>query len=208
VKFASDFTLAAALTFRNLFIMRQLLFVLALLCAVSPGRAADGRALVTNAITLGEHGTLEALTPPGWTLIHTNLNLPYNPPTVELHSVSNTMILRLTIYWDGFEKKINRPTDADMDKIVSNAVVAQYLPISVERTINLEKLKGPSVAGTFVRFTDAGWTPVVKDEYPNLTTGMFRCESLWGNFDLLTFDKDGPLFQQGLKVLKSLRRKP
>jgi hypothetical protein len=37
---------------------------------------------------------------------------------------------------------------------------------------------------------------------------MFRCGNLWGNFDLLTNDKDGPTFKQGLTVLQSLHRKP
>jgi hypothetical protein len=87
-------------------------------------------------------------------------------------------------------------------------VKVQYLPIAVEKTFSVEKLKGPGVTGSFVRLTDAGWAPVVKDEYHNLVTGMFRCENLWGTFDLVTNDKDGPLFKQGLKVMESLHRKP
>jgi len=173
---------------------------------MSLARAADTAALATNSASFGEHGTLEALTPTDWTLVHTNL--PGYPPTVELHSASNAIVIRLSIRWNGLGEKIPKPTDADMDKIVSNVVVIQYLPIAVEKTLTLEKLKGPGVTGTFARLTDTRWTPVVKDIYHNLGTGLFRCENLWGTFDLVTNDKNGPLFQQGLKVMESLRRKP
>jgi hypothetical protein len=64
------------------------------------------------------------------------------------------------------------------------------------------------MAGAFVQFTDAGWTPVVKDEFHFLTTGMFRCEKIWGTFDLLTNDKEGTPFKQGMEVIKSFRREP
>jgi hypothetical protein len=186
--------------------MRKLLLLCALVSAVSLARAADAAPLATNSIPFGEHGTLEALTPTNWTMLHTNL--PGYPPTVELHSLSNSIVIRLSIRWDKPEEKIPRPTEADMDRIVSNTVVIQYLPIAVEKTFTVEKLKGPGVTGSFARFTDAGWTPVVKDEYQNLMTGMFRCENLWGTFDLLTNDKNGPLFQEGLKVMESLHRQP
>jgi hypothetical protein len=186
--------------------MRQLLLLFALAGAVSMARAADTGAMKTNSIPFAGHGTLKALTPTNWSLIHTNL--PGYPPTVELHSASNTIVIRISTRWDKPGEKLPRPTDADMDVIVSNTVVRQYLPIAVERTFNVEKLKGPGVAGSFVRLTDAGWTPVVNDEYHNLVSGMFRCENLWGTFDLLTGDKDGPQFKQGLKVMESLHRTP
>ena len=48
----------------------------------------------------------------------------------------------------------------------------------------------------------------MKDEFPNFTEGMFRSDNIWGNFNLLTFDKDGPGFKAGLQVLQSMRRKP
>lgn len=205
---AANFALAAALTFRNLFIMRQLLLIFALAGAVSLARAADSGRMTTNSIDLGAPGTLEVLLPHDWSLIHTNLHLPDNPPTVELHAPGNTTIIRLSIFWDGFPGKPFKPTDAAMGQIVSNVVTRQYLPISVEKTFELEKFHGPGVTGVFARITDAGWTPVVKDEYPNLATGMFRADNIWGNFDLLCFDKDGPQFKAGLAVLQSLRRKP
>jgi hypothetical protein len=164
--------------------------------------------LATNAVLLGKHGTLEILMPKNWTLGRTNLNLPGNPPTVELHSADDATLIRLTIFWDGFEGQSVKPTAADMEQIVSNSVLLQYVPIAVEKTVTMETLKGAGVSGSFARFTDAGWTPVVKDERRNLATGMFRCGKLWGNFDLLTGDKDGPEFKQGLEILESLRQKP
>ena len=188
--------------------MRQLLFAIAMMSAFSMAQAAENEAPTTNTVVVGEHGTLEILAPKDWTLIHTNLHLRGNPESVELHSAGNTVTIRMTIYWDGFSGQIAKPTEADFDKIVSNVAVRQYMPISVEGKFTLEKLHGEAVTGSFARFTDAGWVPMLKDEYHNLTTGMFRCGNLWGNFDLLANDKDGPEFQQGLKVMESLRRKP
>ena len=187
--------------------MRQLLPVLALVTAfIFSARAADKQSLITNTVSLSEHGTLEIPIPKDWTLTHTNMQLRGDPTSVELHSASNTVAIRVTIYWDGFGSK--KPTDADMETVVSNGVVLLYLPFDVEKTFTLEKLQGPGVTGVFARFTDAGWTPMVKDEFRNLATGMFRSGNLWGNFDLLSNDKDGPSFQQGLKVMQSLRRQP
>jgi hypothetical protein len=188
--------------------MRQVLFIAALLGAFSLAQAAESAALTTNALPVGEHGTLEIPTPEDWTLVHTNLNLPGGPPSLELHSLSNTIVVRLTIYWDGFKGNNLQPTEANMDTIVSNNAVLLYMPASVEQKFVLEKLHGPAVTGAFGRFTDARWTPVLKNEYRNLATGMFRCKNLWGTFDLLTNDKDGPQFEQGLSVIESLRRAP
>jgi hypothetical protein len=183
-----------------------MLLLFALVSAVSLAKAADTAPLATNSIPIGEHGTLEALTPANWSMIHTNL--PGYPPSVELHSLSNRIVIRLSIRWDTPQPNSPSPKDADMDKIVSNVVTVQYLPIAVETNFVVEKLKGPAVTGSFVRLTDAGWTPMITDEYHNLVTGMFRCGNLWGTFDLVTFDKDGPLFKEGLKVMESLHRKP
>src|SRR5581483_1611633 len=85
------FALAETLTFRNLFIMRQLLFVFAWMAAVSVAQAADAPPLRTNSVTVGTHGTLEVPTPTDWTFVRTNLNLPGNPYSVEFHSPSNTI---------------------------------------------------------------------------------------------------------------------
>lgn len=187
--------------------MRFVWFVFAL--TLSLARAADS-VEVTNRISIGVPGTLEMLTPVGWSLVRTNLHMPYDPPSYELHAPSNTTVIRLTIYWDGFvmHGKALTPTEPEMAQTVSNVVVRQYLPISVEKTFDLEKLRGPHVTGWFARLTDAGWTPVVKDEYHNLATGMYRCGNLWGDFNLLANDKNGPQYEAGMKVMQSLNRTP
>lgn len=174
----------------------------------SLAHAAESQILQTNAVTMEDHGTLQLLTQKDWTLTRTNTQLNGKPLSIELHSASNTIAMQMTIYWDGMNEKMRKLTDADMELIVSNVATRQYLPISVEKKFVLEQLKGPEMTGTFARFTDAGWVPVKKNEFRNLATGMFRCGNLWGNFDLLTNDKDGPLFKQGVKVLESLHREP
>ena len=192
--------------------MRQLLLVLALMSAfVFSTRAADDKDMATNSIVADEAGTLEIVAPKDWTFTHTNMQMTGNPPSMELHSPSNVIAIRITVYWDGFRGQVSKLDDQDFDKIVSNVVKQQYLPVSVEKKFVVEKLKGPGVSGSFARITDAKWSPVMKgaveNEFKNLATGMFRCGNLWGNFDLLTNDKDGPPFKQGLKVLESLHKK-
>jgi hypothetical protein len=95
-----------------------------------------------------------------------------------------------------------------MSTIVSNNVTTQYLPIAAEKTFDLEKLRGPAVTGIYARVTDTNWSPVLKDNYPNICEGMFRCANLWGNFNLLTHDKNGSEFKAGLQILETLRKKP
>jgi hypothetical protein len=187
--------------------MRQLLSLAALMAFLMVGHSAESVALRTNSITVGTNGVLLLTTPDNWEVMRTNVN-PKNPYTVEVHAPADGPRIRLNICWDGFPRVAQNPTASDLDKIVSNVVARQYLPICVEKTVELEKLKGPHVTGTFVRLTDAHWTPVVKSEYQNQGVGMFRTGSLWGDFDLLCNDKDGPQFQAGLKVLETLRKKP
>jgi hypothetical protein len=192
--------------FRNLFIMRQLLLLAALMTALPLARAAENEPLATNTIVVSDQGTLEILTPKNWTLIRTNLNLP--GVSAELHSAGNTTVIRLTIFWDGFGGKDLKPTETEMEKSINKGATIQYLPNSVEKTVTLEKLQGPSVIGSFARFTDSHWNAMLVGAYRNVATGMFRSGNLWGDFDLLTNDKDGPNFNQGLKVMESIRRKP
>jgi hypothetical protein len=176
--------------------------------ALSFARAAETEVLKTNRVNVGMPGKLEMVTPSDWILLNTNLNMPDNPVTFELHAPSNSLVIRLFVRWDGFGGKNIKPTVADMGQIVSNNIVDQYLPVAVEKKFDLEKLHGPAVNGIFARITDRKWSPVVRNTYPNLTEGMFRCGSIWGNFNLLTSGKDGPQFKAGLKVLESLRRTP
>ena len=186
--------------------MRQLLLLAALMTALPLARAAENEALATNSIVVRDQGTLEILTPKNWTLIHTNLNQP--GVSAELHSAGNTTVIRFTIFWDGFGGKDVKPTEADMQKSINKGALIQYLPNSVEKTVTLEKLQGPAVTGSFARFTDSHWNAMLVGPYRNVATGMFRSGNLWGDFDLLTNDKDGPNFDQGLKVMQSIRRKP
>lgn len=188
--------------------MRQLLLAIALLTALlSPARAADNQTFKTNSLTVDKQGTLEILTPTDWTFAQTNMYLAGNPPTVELHSPANATEIRISVYWDGFAGKISSPTAADFENIVSNVCVLKYVPASVEKNVVLEKLQGPAVSGTFARFTDATWVPMLNNDHRVVVTGMFRSGNLWGNFDMVTGDKDGPMFKQGLQVLESMWRK-
>jgi hypothetical protein len=188
--------------------LKQLLFTIALAVAFGFACATEAQSLKTNDLNLAKSGTLQALTPPDWTAKFVGLNPPDQEPVFDLSAPSNSLVVRLYVRWDGFGGKSARPTEAEMSAIVSNSVASQYLPTAVEKTFDLEKLHGTSVTGVYARVTDSKWSPVLKDNYPNICEGMFRCGSIWGNFNLLTHDKDGPGFKAGLRVLQSMRRKP
>lgn len=188
--------------------MRQMFLAITLLTASLPSaHAADHQSVKTNSFTVDSQGALEILTPNDWTFAHTNLDLTGNPPSFELQSPANATQIRITVYWDGFSGKISKPTTADFENIVSNNCL-QYVNASVEKNIVLEKLQGPAVSGTFARFTDATWVPMLTVDHRVVVTGMFRSGNLWGLFDMVTGDKNGPMFKQGLQVLESIRRKP
>jgi len=173
-------------------------------------RAAQAQALKTNDLELGPAGTLQVLTPPDWKIYSVDLNLQDQVPVFDLHAPSNSLIIRLYCRWDGFGGKTVRVGEPEMSTIVSNSVATQYMPVAVEKSFKLEKLRGSAVAGVYARVTDSTWSPVVNDtnNYPNICEGMFRTANLWGNFNLLTHDKNGVEFKAGLHVLESLRRKP
>ncbi len=189
---------------------KQLRFILALAGAIAISPAAKAQALKTNDLPLGRAGTLQVLAPPDWKIQSVNLNLQDKVPVFDLHAPSNSLVIRLYCRWDGFGGKALRPGEAEMSTIVSNSVVTQYMPVAVEKTFDLEKLHGPAVTGIYARVTDSGWSPVVNDtnNFPNICEGMFRTANIWGNFNLLTHDKNGAEFKAGLQVLESLRRKP
>lgn len=186
--------------------MRQLLLSFALLGALVPSVfATSDSAMITNSVVVKGQGTLEIVAPADWKFQHT---LSQGKPYFALHSPSNTLAMEVTVYWDGIGKTNGKPTAADFALIVSNACAGSFQKTSVEGKTVLENLNGPAVTGTFARFTDAHWTPIIKGDYPNIANGMFRCGNLWGKFNLLTYDKDGPGFKQGLQVLESMRRVP
>lgn len=193
-------------TFRNLSIMRQLLLSFALLSALVPSAFATGEpAMATNAVVVKGQGTLEIVAPADWKFQQT---LSKGKPYFALHSPGNTVAMEVTVYWDGIGGTNSKPTAADFALIVSNACVGSYEQASVEKRTVLETFKGPAVTGTFARFTDAHWVLMRKGDYPNVANGMFRTGNLWGKFNLLTYEKDGPGFKQGLQVLESMRRVP
>jgi hypothetical protein len=187
--------------------MRQLLLALALLAAATFSvLAAETPAVTTNSVTVDNQGVLQIAAPTDWTFEHTNT--PDSQPYAALQSSNNLIAIEIWILWDGFGKTNSRPTPADLAQIVSNSCVRGYAKVSIEKKVVLEKLQGPAVSGTFARFSEAQWVPMLKGDYPNVASGMFRCGNLWGRFELLSYDKDGPLFKQGLQVLESMRRKP
>lgn len=188
--------------------LKQLLLVTTLAAVFGFACTTKAQSLKTNDLRLAKTGTLQALTPPDWTAKFVGLNQPDQEPMFDLRAPSNSLVIRLYVRWDGFGGKSIRPDEAQMSTIVSNTVATRYTSTAVEKTFTLEKLRGPAVTGIYARVTDSKWEPMLKDSFPNTCEGMFRCGNIWGNFNLMTFDKDGPGFKAGLQVLESLRKKP
>lgn len=188
--------------------LKQLLFPLAFAVILGFCCHTQAQSLKTNSIALGKAGTLHIASPTDWTWKYIGVNQPDHEPMFDFYAPSNSLTIRLYIRWDGFAGKSSHPAEAEMTAIVSNNITTQYLPQAVEKTFDLEKLHGPAVAGIYARLTDKKWTPMVKDNYPYICEGMFRAGNIWGNFNLLTYDKDGNGFKAGMKVLESLRREP
>lgn len=187
---------------------KQLLFLLALATVFNFTPVAQAQFLKTNSLPLGKAGVLQFLTPPDWTSKYIGMNEPDHEPMFDLFAPSNSLTIRLYVRWDGLAGKFGHPSEAEMTAIVSNNIVTQYLPLAVEKTFDLEKLHGPAVTGVYARLTDSKWNPMVKDNYQYICEGMFRSGNIWGNFNLLTYDKNGSGFKAGMKVLESLRRAP
>ena len=188
--------------------LKQLMFIVALAAFFGFTGVIQAQPLKTNDLNLAKSGTLQVITPTNWTAKYVGMNQPDQEPMFDLRAPSNTLVIRLYVRWDGFGGKSARPDLAEMGTIVSNSVVTQYLTRTVEKTFDLEKLQGRAVTGIYARVTDAKWNPLEEDTYRNVCEGMFRSGNIWGNFNLLTNDKDGPGFKAGMKVLESLHRKP
>lgn len=186
----------------------RIIFVIVIAAVLGFPCVMKAQALKTNDLNLARYGTLQVVTPADWTAKYVGVNQPDQEPVFDLRAPSNSLVIRLYVRWDGFAGKSARPDEAAMGNIVSNSVVAQYLPIAVEKKFDLEKFHGPAVTGIYARVTDSRWTAVMQDVYRNVCEGMFRCGNIWGNFNLLTNDKNGPGFRAGMKVLESLSRKP
>lgn len=184
--------------------MRLFVFLLAL-CLPAAVNAAQTS--TNRVVAVSDQGKLQITVPPDWFFAQTNqLN---KPSLIQVRAPFNRFALEMTVYWDGFSTN-SKPTEADFDHIITNVVNRQYVPASVEKKVELETLKGPGVRGRFARFTDIRWFAEKKPEgeYNNVTTGMFRCDNLWGHFNLLTDDKNGPDFKEGFRILQSLRKQP
>ena len=203
-----DFELARKMTDRKLSKMKRLIVTFLLAGMAITGSAADKNGFVTNSLSIPEHGILLVKAPAGWSFVRKGVANSAGPRTAALHSADGKTSVQVTLFWDGFGPNQLKPNAAKMAEMVKAAAQAQYAPGSVEKKVELEKLKGTEVSGSFARFTDAQWVgkELPPNEFSHVASGMVRIEDLWGNFTILTDDKDGPHFKEGLAVIESLRK--
>jgi hypothetical protein len=165
-------------------------------------------AATTNTISVADQGKLEIVAPGGWRFGIRDSSRTGVPLTFEVRSEDGQALLLMNVFWDGFGPKQFKPTDADLLKILTLTSETQYVPTSVEKKLTTERISGGSAQGTMARFTDAKWagkTPP-PGEFGNVAAGVIRCGNLWGNFTLLSNDRDGAKVREGLAVLESLRK--
>ena len=188
--------------------MKQLLAILFTSFLAVAVHAEENQAFTTNSLPIPDHGTLKIKAPKGWDFVRKGAINPTGPRTAELTSASGDISVQLTMFWDGFNPSKPRLTDEELTDIVKIAAEKQYVPSSVEKKTTIEKLSGGKVSGSFARFTDAEWVgkKIPPGEFSNVASGAVRCGDLWGVFTILTNEKDGPKFKQGLAVIESLEK--
>jgi hypothetical protein len=187
---------------KNLFALGGIIFL-----AIT-GLAADSTDFVTNSLPIQNHGILQIKTPKGWSFeIKGAVNLK-GPRAAEMHSEDGAIAVLITAFWDGFGPNNFKPTQKDFETMIEKVGTEQYLPGSVEKKVELEVLKGAAVSGAFARFTDKDWVGKKPrtGQFANVATGGVRCGDLWGNFTVLTNEKDGATFKKALAVVETLEK--
>ena len=185
------------------------LFAAGLAAGLAAGAvAAEQVDFTANSVRIPGHGALELKAPKAWGFATTNAFGAAGPRTVVVQSAAGDIAVQITIYPEGLGTNQLRPDDEKMAEMLKTMAEAQYAPAAVEKQVTVEKLKGADVSGSFARFTDAKWVGKKPPpaEFSNVANGLMRCGDVWGNFTVLTNDKDGPLFKQGLAVVESLRK--
>jgi len=203
-----DFVLAGPLTALNFPMMNRLLAVVLVVASGSFTWAAEQPEFTTNTLAVSELAVLRIQSPKDWSFETKGAGNPTGPRTAALRSEDGGVSVQITMFRNGFSPNQFKPTDDKMAQMVKSAAESQFLASSMEKKVEVEKLKGAQVSGSFARFTDAKWAEkkLPPGEFSNVAIGVLRCGDLWGNFTLLSSDKDGPHFKQGLAVLEAMRQ--
>ena len=189
--------------------MRSALSVVLLSCAAGVLVAEPATLqFKTNSAAVHQHGTLSWTVPAAWTDTGADGTPPPTAPiTLRFRAPGNRPTVLLAVFWDGIGAQQAKPGAELFPVLVKALAEKQYAAGSVEKTAKVETFKDDTVAVSYASFTDLKFTgkEPPPDETRNITVGMFRCGHLWGNFTLLTNDKDGDEFKQAMAVVKSLR---
>jgi len=174
--------------------------------AVAP--AAEQPEFTTNSLPVSELAVVRVAAPKGWSFVPKGAANPSGPRTASLRSEDGGVSVQIRMFRNGFSPNQFKPNEEKMAEMVRKAGEAQFVSTSVEKKVDVEKLKGADVSGSFARFTDIKWADkkLPPGELSNVAIGVLRCGDLWGDFTLLTNDKDGPHFKEGLAVIESLRK--
>ena len=188
--------------------VRSALSVFLLCCAAVRLFAGAPLLLVTNSLAIHGHGTLTWAAPATWE--HTAPS-PAAPPDAPMafrwRAPGNHPTVLVSVAWDGIAGNKGKPDGAMLAVLVKTFAEKQYAAQSVEKAAKVETVKSDAVTVSYASFTDPKFIAKEPppDETRNMTVGMFRSGPLWGNFTLMTNDKDGDEFREGMALVRSLR---
>ncbi len=188
--------------------VRSALSVFLLSCAAVRLFAGAPLLLVTNSLAIHGHGTLTWAAPATWE--HTpppSAASSDAPVASRWRAPGNHPTVLVSIAWDGIAGNPGKPDGPILAVLVKAFAEKRYAAGSVEKTAKVETVTNGTTIISYASFTDPQF--VAKDPPPeetrHMTVGMFRSGPLWGNFTLMTNDKDGDEFREAMALVKSFR---
>ena len=154
-------------------------------------------------VALPGHGSVVLTIPEGW-VERVERAKPELPPTINLFpEKGGGFHILITPMWpaSGSTPKMTRDTVRDVVRKSADGALGQ----SVERELPIVEFATPTSFGSYFAATDRAPEP---DGFKHLTQGMMALSDLGITFTILVNGEPGPVVEQALQVLKSMRREP
>ena len=127
-----------------------------------------------------------------------------NVPYVELYSDKSKSVSLQLSFMEGKNDKFS--TQSKLEKEMKAEMEKQYLPGSVEKKVNLEKLNSKNYMSTYAKFTDAHLAKS-KDlnppHYKYVSTGVLVIGKTIGAFTLLSNSTESEEYKKMFKFLEN-----
>lgn len=162
---------------------------------------ASAENIVARSYTLQKHGTLELKVPESWS---DSITQPTSelPPTIKLSPKNGAQFTILaTPIWLA-QADIKSPTPDELRATVRQAADIALLQ-SMEDSIEIKELKGPTNTGYYFTATDQAPQP---GEFKHLNQGIIAVKDLLVSFTILTNDGQEAIVKEALSLLSSAER--